>query len=520
MSDTPLSLQGDDFAAGIALDRIPEGGMLLGNAFGQALLLSNHGGEFFAVGATCTHYGAPLAEGLVVGDTVRCPWHHAAFSLRTGEALRAPALGDVGCWQVEVRDGKAWVVGKRMAGPTRSLPTSSDIPESIVIVGGGTAGHAAAETLRREGYMGPVTLLSSDANLPCDRPNLSKNFLAGTAPAEWLSVRPADFYKEQNIDLRLGAQVVSIDAVRHQLQLADGSSMAWGALLLATGAEPVHLPIPGAQLPHVHYLRTQADGEALAKAAEGVKRAVVIGASFIGLEVAASLRARNIAVQVIGRETGLMGKVLGPQVGQYLKTLHEQHGVVFHLGASPVSIDANAVTLDNGETLPADLVVIGIGVRPAVQLAEQAGLATDRGVLVNEYLQTSVPGIYAAGDIARWPDALTGERIRVEHWVVAGRQGQTAARNLLGQRERYNAVPFFWTEQYDFALAYVGHAEHWDQADIEGDLGAQDCTITYRQNGQKRAVAVVHRDLAGLHAEVELERAMAARLRTTGKEHV
>lgn len=510
MSDTPPPLQGDDFAAGIPLDRIAEGGMLLGHAFGQALLLSRHGDELFAVGATCTHYGAPLADGLVVGDTVRCPWHHAAFSLRTGEALRAPALGGVGCWQVEARDGKAWVVGKRMAGPTRSLPTGSGMPESIVIIGGGTAGHAAAETLRSEGYTGPVTLLSSDANLPCDRPNLSKNFLAGTAPAEWLSVRPADFYKAQKIDLRLSTQVVGIDTARRELQLADGSSMAWGALLLATGAEPVHLPIPGAQLPHVFYLRTQADGEVLAKAAEGAKRAVVIGASFIGLEVTASLRARNIAVQVVGRETGLMEKVLGPQVGQHLKTLHEQHGVVFHLGASPVSVDANGVTLDNGKTLPADLVVIGIGVRPALQLAEQAGLAIDRGVVVNEYLQTSVPGIYAAGDIARWPDALTGERIRLEHWVVAGRQGQTAARNLLGRRERYDAVPFFWTEQYDFALAYVGHAEHWDHAEVDGDLGKQDCTITYRHNGQKLAVAVIHRDLAGLHAEVELERAMAA----------
>ena len=461
-----------------------------------------------------------MAEGLVVGDTVRCPWHHAAFSLRTGEALRAPALGGVGCWQVGARDSKAWVMGKRMTGPAKALPTGSGLPESIVIVGGGAAGHAAAETLRREGYTGPVTLLSSDANLPCDRPNLSKNFLAGTAPAEWLSVRSADFYKEQNIEVRLSAHVVSIDAARHQLQLADGSSMAWGALLLATGGEPVHLPIPGAELPHVHYLRTQSDGEALANASESAQRAVVIGASFIGLEVTAALRARNIEVQVIGRETVLMEKVLGRQVGQYLKALHEQHGVAFHLGATVARIDANTVTLENGETLPADLVVVGIGVRPALQLAEQAGLAIDRGVLVNEYLQTSVPGIYAAGDIARWPDALTGECIRVEHWVVAGRQGQTAARNLLGRRERYDAVPFFWTEQYDFALAYVGHAEHWDQADIEGSLDAQDCTITYRQQDKKLAVAVVHRDLDGLHAEVEFERNMATRLRISEKAHV
>ena len=509
MSDTPNPLQGDDLAAGVATERIAEGGMLLGHAFGEAVLLSRHGGVLFAVGATCTHYGGPLAEGLVVGDTVRCPWHHAAFSLRTGEVLRAPGVGGVGCWQVEERDGKAWVTGKRMAGSAPSRPAQAGLPESVVIVGGGAAGQAAAETLRREGYAGAVTLLSSDAHPPCDRPNLSKNFLAGSAPAEWLSVRPLDFYAEQHIDLRLGAQVVGIDPGRRQLQLGDGSRLAWGALLLATGAEPVRLAIPGAQLPHVHYLRTQADGEALAKAAQGAQHAVVIGASFIGLEVAASLRARGVAVQVVGREAGLMEKVLGPQVGRHLQALHEAHGVVFHLGASPARIDAAAVTLDNGATLPADLVVVGIGVRPAVRLAEQAGLATERGVLVDEFLQTSVPGIYAAGDIARWPDARTGERIRVEHWVVAGRQGQTAARNLLGRRERYDAVPFFWTEQYDFALAYVGHAEGWDDIRVDGDLEQQDCRIAYRRAGKELAVAVVHRDLAGLQAEVDFERALA-----------
>ena len=237
---------------------------------------------------------------------------------------------------------------------------------------------------------------------------------------------------------------------------------------------------------------------------------MVIGASFIGLEVTASLRARGVEVHVVGRETELMQKVLGTQVGNYLQSLHEKRGVVFHLGREATRMDASTVTLDNGETLQADLVVVGIGVRPNLALAESAGLAIDKGVLVDEYLQTSVPGIYAAGDIARWPDALTGERLRVEHWVVAGRQGQTAARNLLGQRERCDLVPFFWTEQYDFALAYVGHAERFDEAVVDGDLGAQDCTITYRRAGRQLAVAVVHRDLEGLHAEVALERAMAA----------
>jgi NADPH-dependent 2,4-dienoyl-CoA reductase/sulfur reductase-like enzyme/nitrite reductase/ring-hydroxylating ferredoxin subunit len=512
MSAVATTLSQPDFVKGVPLAAVPDGGMLVGQAYGETLLLARRGSEVFAISAFCTHYGAPLGDGLLVDDTVRCPWHHACFSLRTGEALRAPALDPVSRWRVDQRDGSVYVAEKLQRLPVRSTqPAAAGTPEAIVIVGGGAAGNAAAEMLRREGYSGRLTMLSADDSGPCDRPNLSKGYLAGAASAESNALRSPEFYREQRIDLKLDARVATIDTANRQVHLLDGTRHAYDALLLATGAEPVRLDVPGSDLPNVYYLRTLTNGHALVAKAMTSRRAVVIGASFIGLEVTASLRARNIDVHVVGRETIPMEKILGTEVGTFIRQLHERQGVTFHLGTSAASINERGVTLETGEHLPADFVVIGIGVRPAISLAEQAGLAIDRGISVDQYLETSVPGIYAAGDIARWPDPLTGERIRVEHWVVAERQAQTAARNMLGQRVRFDAVPFFWTEQYDFSLAYVGHAERWDKAEIDGqlDVNKHNCTITYSRSGKKLAVALVQRDLEGLRAEVEFERTQA-----------
>jgi NADPH-dependent 2,4-dienoyl-CoA reductase/sulfur reductase-like enzyme/nitrite reductase/ring-hydroxylating ferredoxin subunit len=509
MSETKTKLSGPDLTGGVALSAVPDGALLLGHAQGEPVLLARRGDELFAIGNVCTHYDAPLNEGLLVDDTVRCPWHHACFSLRTGEAIRAPALDPVPCWRVEQQGGTVYV-REKLEQAKKQLPSIlTDIPGSIVIVGGGAAGNAAAETLRLDGYTGRITMLSADDSVPCDRPKLSKGYLAGIASAESNPLRSPEFYQQHDIDLKLGARVATIDTTRRQVQLIDGSKHAYDSLLLATGSEPVRLDVPGADLPYVHYLRTPADSSAIIATALASQRAVVIGASFIGLEVAASLRARNLDVHVVGLESCPMEKILGTEVGTFIRTLHEEHGVTFHLGTKATSIDEHNVTLKSGETLQADLVVVGIGVKPAISLAEHAGLALDRGVKVNEYLESSVPGIFAAGDIARWPDRLTGESIRVEHWVVAERQGRTAARNMLGWRERFDAVPFFWARQYDFSIAYVGHAEHWDHVEIDGQLDARDCTITYRRGGRKLAVAVINRDIEGLRTEVEFEREIA-----------
>ncbi|WP_322075253.1 FAD-dependent oxidoreductase [Burkholderia cenocepacia] len=496
-----------DLTQGIALDDLADGAMIEGHVGDAAVLLVRRGDELFAVGAQCPHYGGPLAEGLLVGDTIRCPWHHAAFCLRTGEMERAPALDGLPCWRVERRDGRAVVVDARPAAVPPALKATG-LPASVVIVGGGAAAIAAAVTLRQEGYPHAITLLSADADPPYDRPNLSKDYLAGTAQADWLPLRAPSFYAEQRIDVRCNTRVTRIDPAQRSVELADGGRVDYGALLLATGAEPNKLNVPGADLPHVCTLRSRADCEALIGKLKTARRCVVVGASFIGLEAAAALRTRGLDVHVVAPDPHPMGRVLGDALGDTIKALHEAHGVVFHLGATPARIGPDSVTLSSGDVLPADVVLVGIGVHPNVELAQDAGLAVERGVTVDRFLQTSAPGIYAAGDIARWPDPLTGQRIRVEHWVVAERQGIVAARNLLGQQRPFDAVPFFWSQHYDLTLRYVGHAEQWDRVEIDGDLGAHDCSIAYWRGNTRLAVVTIARDLDNLKAEAALERQM------------
>ena len=507
MAGSDTKLTGPDLTAGVEADALRSGEKLLGHAGGEAVLLARLGDDYTAIGATCTHYGGPLAEGAIVGETVRCPWHHACFSLRTGEALAAPALNPVACWRVERRDGRVFVTGKVERDPLAPTYPTANRPaasvRNVVIVGAGAAGTAAAEMLRRCGFDGSIVVVDDDADAPYDRPNLSKDYLAGNAPEEWIPLRPPGFHEEHRIEIVRG-RAVRIDVQSRRLEVEGRAALPYDALLLATGADPVRLDLPGADAPHVHYLRSLADSRSIIVAAKEAKRAVVIGGSFIGLETAASLRARDLEVHVVAPEAVPLERVMGRELGDFIRALHEEKGVHFHLGRKPARVEADAVVLDDGTRLTADLVVIGVGVRPRLALAEQAGLTLDRGVVVDEYLRTSAAGVYAAGDIARWPDPHTGERIRVEHWVVAERMGQTAARNILGAGERFDDVPFFWSAHYDVSINYVGHAERWDATRVDGDAAKHDVAVRFDQAGKPLALATIFRDGESL----EFERAM------------
>jgi apoptosis-inducing factor 3 len=503
-SDEPA---GPNLAEGVPTASLPEGGMISGHVGKEPVLLVRLGQEIFAIGGKCTHYGGPLGEGVLSGETVRCPWHHACFSLRTGEAIRAPAFDPVSCWRVE-NTGDRIIVREKLPKVAADAAPSARQPKDarFVIVGGGAAGFAAAERLRREGSGGEVVVLSADAEPPVDRPNLSKDFLSGKAPEEWVFIKPPRFYERRGIRLELSAEVSSLHIDDRCVGLADGRSIGFDKLLLATGAEPIRLPIPGADKPHVHTLRALDDSRAIIrKASEGIT-AVVIGASFIGLEVAASLIGRGLRVHVVAPEARPLEKVLGAELGDFVRAEHESHGVVFHLGRKPTAIEDAQVVLDDGARLDADLVVMGVGVRPRTDLAERAGLKVDRGVVVDSFLETSAPGIFAAGDIARFPYALPGGgEVRIEHWVVAERQGQIAAMNMLGARQRFEQAPFFWSQHYDVPINYVGHAEHWDAADTVGDIGGRDGLVRFRKDGRTVAVASIFRDRESLLAELDFE---------------
>src|SRR6478672_2332525 len=351
-------------------------------------------------------------------------------------------------------------------------------------------------------------MLTEDRDPPYHRPNLSKDYLAGTAQNEWMPLRSEDWYRENDIDLRLRTKVDVLDIEMREVRSNSGERVPFDRLLLAMGSEPRRLEQEGFSGPNVHTLRSFADARAIIEHAKPNSRAVILGSSFIGLEAAAALRQRKVDVTVISPEKAPFERVFGPELGRSLQRLHEDHGVRFHLGNVGAAFQNGEVVLAKGERVPADFVLVGVGVTPRTALAEAAGLTVDNGVWVNEQLETSCPSVFAAGDIAAYPDPLTQERVRIEHWTVAERQGQIAAANMLGAKQRFDSAPFFWTEQHGVTVRYIGHATRWDDIRSEGEIGIEQTLLRYYQEGEHLASATINRDKGNLEDELKLEARM------------
>jgi len=493
---------GPDFTKGVPLASVPSEGVLAGSVDGDAVLLARLENGLHAVAGSCSHYGAPLAEGLVVGEEIRCPWHHACFSLRTGAALKTPAFAALRCYAVEVVDGTVYVRSDPVEAPAPLRGKGASAPARIAIVGGGAAGFAAAERLRTLGYDGELTMLSADPDAPYDRPNLSKDYLAGTAPEEWIPLKDAQFYADRRIALQLGATVAGIDSAARTLTTDAGAKLPYDALLIATGSEARRLPTPGFDRPNVQTLRSLADARALLATVADAKSVALVGAGFIGLEAAGALRARGLEVHVIAREAVPMGRVLGDEIGRYLVGLHQKAGVVFHFSTEATGFDGRELALRDGTRVPAGLVLVGAGAVPRTDLASAAGLKIEDGIVVDRQLRTSIAGHYAAGDVARYP--YRGGLVRVEHWVHAERQGQAVAANLLGAEQAFEDVPFFWTHHQGVDLRMCGLAAGWDDIRIEGSVPEGEFIARYLRGGQLIAAAAVGRDRELLEVEASL----------------
>jgi apoptosis-inducing factor 3 len=463
-----------------------------------AIIVARVQKDYLAFAANCTHYGAPLEQGVLRGDTLMCPWHHACFHIRNGQRIEPPALSDLASYPVRVEDDAIYV---NLDATTKPQTHTEPIEQSYVIVGGGAAGEAAAEELRRLQFNGRVILVSALESLPIDRPNVSKDYLSGDADPAWMPLHDAAWYAEQNIELMLGRRVTGIaDA---EIIFEDGEKIHFDKLLIATGGRPrTFANLPGGDLANIFPLREQADADRVIAAAQHATNVVIIGASFIGMEAAWALAKRGLSVTAVGLEKIPFERVLGAEIGRWLQGEHERNGVQFRLDSGIERFEGadgrvNAVVLKSGERLPADLVLLGIGIQLNTDFLAESGVnlhEKDRSVLVNEHLRTSLPNVYAAGDIARWHDGITSGT-RIEHWRVAQQHGIVAAVNMLGGRDSVaHRVPFFWTHQWEVELRYVGHAEGWDEITCRGSVESGEFIAFYLSRGKLQAAAGHQRD--------------------------
>ncbi|MEH1955992.1 FAD-dependent oxidoreductase [Nostoc sp.] len=472
------------------------------------ILLSRIDGKFYAVSAHCTHDGAPLADGVLSGDHVVCPWHSACFNVTTGDQQEPPGLDSLAGYEVRIEGENVIVSVPEQTTGLRSLPPQvspamaqfnpSVDGRTFVILGAGAAGIHAAEALRVTGYQGRIVMITQEDQLPYERTKLSKDYFTGKISSEEMPLRSLDFFQEHAIEVLLNQQVEQVQTTNKAIAFTNGDSLTYDALLVATGGKPRLLDIPGADLQNIFTLRTFADADRILTAIKQKGQAVVIGSSFIGMETAAGLSQHGLQVTVISPDSVPFKKILGEEIGKIFQQVHEEKGVSFKFGRKAVEFAGNgkveAVVLDNGDRLQADIVIIGVGVEPATDFLQGVELhPKDRSVVVDEYLRAG-DGIYAAGDIARYPDWRTSESIRVEHWRVAAQQGRIAAHNMAGKAVKFRGIPFFWTMQFKFSLRYIGHAQSWDEMIVDGDLQKQQFVAFYIKNNQVLAVATSNRD--------------------------
>lgn len=473
-------------------DELREGVPVVREVFGTEVLLIRAGGSIRAYGHRCTHLGAPLSEGVCANGVLVCPWHNARFDLETGAMLSPPALDDLPRYRVREDDGSI-LLGMPELRPAVKPWEKDD--KTFVLLGAGAAGEAAAETLRREGFGGTIVMISSETDLPYDRTMLSKGFMTGDKADEDLPLRSAEFYDRLGITLMPGRTVTKVLPTEHTVRFEDGKPLKYSKLLIASGGEPVVPQVPGVTLPGVLTLRSSDDARRLRERLGRASSVVLIGAGFIGLELASACTVLGCAVTVVAADRTPLERVLGPAIGGRIRTLHEEHGVRFVLGRGVTAFSGtdrvDGVELESGERIPAELVVIGIGVRPRIGFLSGTKLVKDGSVPVDREFHTLEKDIYAAGDIALAPDPRTGVPVRIEHWAVAERQGRQAARSMLGITDTVPEVPFFWTNQHGVSLRYIGHGAGYDSVLFRGEVEHGPFLAGYYRGGTLRAAATI-----------------------------
>lgn len=486
-----------------SLSQLPAGHMHKVKVGDYDVLLSNVEGEVYAIENKCSHYGAPLSDGALCAHRVRCPWHHACFDVRTGEQIEAPGIDGVAKFDVKIDGDDIFLSDEPVKTNTPDFPapvneheTPPDNRYDYLIVGGGAAAAYAVEAIRAEDKEGTILMLSRDRLPPYDRTKVSKNFMQENAASETLPLRSAEFYHKLNVYFRAGTQVQKLDLKAKSARLSDGTTVNYDKVLMATGGRPNTLDVPGADLDGVHTVRKPKDARLAREQVEEGTKVVIIGGSFIGLETAMSLGKRGGDITVVTPETTLFEKAFGAEVGDYIQRLHEEAGVKFELGRKCKAINgkdrATGVLLDNGTELPAETVIVGIGVTPVTDYISGIAFQDDHSVAVDGHLAVHAADAYAAGDIATYPDREG--MLRIEHWKVAGQQGRIAGRNMAGKKEPYQMVPYFWTNQQGTNFRYVGHGTDYDRIVYDGRVGQGPFLAFYIKDEHVQACLGVKRD--------------------------